>query len=99
VAGASPGRRRGCSVPLASRTGRRRPSGNQRREGAAAGMSEQCIVAGGARPRTGYDAPILDTDTPILILRYGDTAAEKNKDSPILQVYKKLINKNNNEDN
>jgi len=46
-----------------------------------------------------YDAPILDTDTPILILRYGDTAAEKNKDSPILQVYKKLINKNNNEDN
>jgi len=46
-----------------------------------------------------YDAPILDADTPILILRYGDTAAEKNKDSPILQVYKKLINKNNNEDN
>ena len=57
-------------------------------------------VASGCRGRAaGYDAPILDTDTPILILRYGDTAAEKNKDSPILQVYKKLINKNNNEDN
>jgi hypothetical protein len=43
-----------------------------------------------------YDARILDT--PILILRYGDTAATKNKDTPILQNIKNK-NKNNNKDN
>jgi hypothetical protein len=38
------------------------------------------------RPRGG--APIWDTDTPIPIPRYDDTAFSKNKDTPIRQVYK-----------
>jgi hypothetical protein len=33
-------------------------------------------------------APIRDTDTPIPIQRYVDTAFSKNKDTPIRQVYK-----------
>jgi len=34
-----------------------------------------------------YVAPIRDTDTPIRIRRYGDTASSKNKDTAIRRVY------------
>jgi hypothetical protein len=39
-----------------------------------------------------YVAPIRDTDTPILIRRYIDTAFSKNKDTSIRQVYIILYN-------
>jgi hypothetical protein len=40
----------------------------------------------------GYVAPIRDTDTPIPIRRYVDTAFSKNKDTPIRQVHIMLYN-------